>query len=679
MAYSITTNDGQAIPIADEQLDSGSLSLTVIGRNATNYGQSIATNTLRQLENFASNTPPGATYTPTGQLWYDKGEDTLRVYNGTVWSRVSAVPVSAQDLTLQVTTGTSYFNNTEDKLKVYDGATFRDAVIPGGTVTSAYAGNTAASGDASNYGAKVETIFLTSTEATASIIPVVAIKYVSDSNSGPQGELADSLHDSANATVMAIFSDRAFQVADTDPYHDTLRDSLSFGNGVTPSITKGLNLRKNYTDTTVAQAGTTEWADKANAIYSGATINAADIIHVGSPNWVPTGASVLGNSANSFDDLHVEQAQFGKTATAKAIGFIGNVTLGNASSLIKHVYTEDLTVTGDLNFSGVNDMGTVETATIGALTLTEGTISDVPTASTDIANKLYVDNATTSSSLVAGTVTLGGVTTASQTHYPMFADSTTGNENARVNAAFSFVPSTGVLSTVAWSGTTVTASGIVTGGTLTDGTLSINNGAITSATTGNFSGTVTANSFSGNTTGTTVTATGVVTGGTLTDGTATLSGGALTGATTGNFSGTVTANLFSGTATAARYADLAEVYATDADYAPGTVVMIGGEAEITQTLSRAETEVFGVISTDPAYLMNKDADGLPVALQGRVPVKVVGPVAKGERLISSDIPGVAVGVSEEDFAHQLQAIIGRSLENKTDEAESLVEAVIGIK
>ena len=629
MAYSITTNDGQAIPIADEQLDSGSLSLTVIGRNATNYGQSIATNTLRQLENFASNTPPGATYTPTGQLWYDKGEDTLRVYNGTVWSRVSAVPVSAQDLTLQVTTGTSYFNNTEDKLKVYDGATFRDAVIPGGTVTSAYAGNTAASGDASNYGAKVETIFLTSTEATASVIPVVAIKYVSDSNSGPQGELADSLHDSANATVMAIFSDRAFQVADTDPYHDTLRDSLSFGNGVTPSITKGLNLRKNYTDTTVAQAGTTEWADKANAIYSGATINAADIIHVGSPNWVPTGASVLGNSANVFDDLHVEQAQFGKTATTKAIGFIGDVTLGNASSLIKHVYTEDLTVTGDLNFSGVNDMGTVETATIGALTLTEGTISDVPTASTDIANKLYVDNATTSSSLVAGTVTLGNGTGAS-THYPMFADQLSGNENARVNAAFSFVPSTGVLSTVAWSGTTVTASGTVTGGTLTDGT-------------------------------------------------ATLTGGELTGATTGSFSGTVTANLFSGTATAARYADLAEVYATDADYAPGTVVMIGGEAEITQTLSRAETEVFGVISTDPAYLMNKDADGLPVALQGRVPVKVVGPVAKGERLISSDIPGVAVGVSEEDFAHQLQAIIGRSLENKTDEAESLVEAVIGIK
>ena len=629
MAYSITTNDGQAIPIADEQLDSGSLSLTVIGRNATNYGQSIATNTLRQLENFASNTPPGATYTPTGQLWYDKGEDTLRVYNGTVWSRVSAVPVSAQDLTLQVTTGTSYFNNTEDKLKVYDGATFRDAVIPGGTVTSAYAGNTAASGDASNYGAKVETIFLTSTEATASVIPVVAIKYVSDSNSGPQGELADSLHDSANATVMAIFSDRAFQVADTDPYHDTLRDSLSFGNGVTPSITKGLNLRKNYTDTTVAQAGTTEWADKANAIYSGATINAADIIHVGSPNWVPTGASVLGNSANVFDDLHVEQAQFGKTATTKAIGFIGDVTLGNASSLIKHVYTEDLTVTGDLNFSGVNDMGTVETATIGALTLTEGTISDVPTASTDIANKLYVDNATTSSSLVAGTVTLSNGA-GSDTHYPMFADELSGNENARVNAAFSFVPSTGVLSTVAWSGTTVTASGTVTGGTLTDGT-------------------------------------------------ATLTGGELTGATTGSFSGTVTANLFSGTATAARYADLAEVYATDADYAPGTVVMIGGEAEITQTLSRAETEVFGVISTDPAYLMNKDADGLPVALQGRVPVKVVGPVAKGERLISSDIPGVAVGVSEEDFAHQLQAIIGRSLENKTDEAESLVEAVIGIK
>ena len=83
---------------------------------------------------------------------------------------------------------------------------------------------------------------------------------------------------------------------------------------------------------------------------------------------------------------------------------------------------------------------------------------------------------------------------------------------------------------------------------------------------------------------------------------------------------------------------MAEIYASDEQYEAGTVVKLGGSAEITQTTNHADTEVFGVISTDPAYLMNKDAEGLPVALTGRVPVKVIGKVRKGERLISSDVP-----------------------------------------
>lgn len=108
MAYSVTTNNGDVITVNDEAKDSSSLSLTVIGRNATNYGQSIFTNTVRQLENFAGNTPPSATYLPTGQLWYDKGENTLRVYNGATWARTSLVPTNATDITEEVVTGTQY-------------------------------------------------------------------------------------------------------------------------------------------------------------------------------------------------------------------------------------------------------------------------------------------------------------------------------------------------------------------------------------------------------------------------------------------------------------------------------------------------------------------------------------------------------------------------------------------
>mgnify|MGYP003316241463 FL=1 len=134
---------------------------------------------------------------------------------------------------------------------------------------------------------------------------------------------------------------------------------------------------------------------------------------------------------------------------------------------------------------------------------------------------------------------------------------------------------------------------------------------------------------------------------------------------------------FIGVASSAKYADMAEIYVPDAEYDAGTVVKIGGEKEITQTLEHADVDVFGVISSNPAYLMNSEANGIPVALAGRVPVKVVGKIAKGERLVSSDVPGVAWGVADEDV--DIKAIIGRSLEDKEDGDEGVIEAVIGVK
>ena len=140
---------------------------------------------------------------------------------------------------------------------------------------------------------------------------------------------------------------------------------------------------------------------------------------------------------------------------------------------------------------------------------------------------------------------------------------------------------------------------------------------------------------------------------------------------------TLTTGVFSGTATQAQYADLAEIYSADSEYEAGTVVKLGGSAEITMTTNHADTDVFGVVSTNPAFLMNKDAEGLPVALTGRVPVKVIGRVAKGERLVSSDVPGVAWALGDDEY--DARAIIGRSLEDKEDGNEGIIEAVIGVK
>jgi len=484
MAYSTTTNDGVTISVADENIDSSTLSVSLIGRNATNYGQSIVENSIKQLENFASSAPPTSTVTPTGQLWYNKTEGTMRVNNGSTWERTSKVPVSATAISSNITAGTAYFNSTTDQLKVYDGSVFRDAVLPGGTVTSEYAGNVSASGNASNYGAKVETLFLKADANTSpSIVPVVAFKYVSDATSGVEGELADSAHGSANATVLAIISPRDFTIDGSDPYYTTLSNSDSIGS----AITAGLNLRQDSTGSSIAQSNVSATANVALALNDGSSnISGSDFIHTGTFNWVP--------------------------ATAVSTSY----TLGNATNRFGNIY-----------------VGTVNCDTLS----------------------------------------------------------------------------------VASSSPTVFGANI-------DGTNA---------------------SFSGD----------VV------------------------VSGNVDATYFNGTATSARYADLAEKYASDEEYEPGTVVKIGGDAEITATTSHADTEVFGVISTDPAYLMNNSIDGLPVALQGRVPVKVVGKVKKGERLVSSDVPGVAWGVAGEDVP--LQAIIGRALHDKDDGEQGTIEAVIGVK
>lgn len=137
---------------------------------------------------------------------------------------------------------------------------------------------------------------------------------------------------------------------------------------------------------------------------------------------------------------------------------------------------------------------------------------------------------------------------------------------------------------------------------------------------------------------------------------------------------------FTGTATSAKYADLAERYHSDQPLSPGTVVMLGGEHEITKTTVAGSTDVFGVISHSPGFILNQDAgddnEWPLVALAGRVTVKVTGAVRKGQRLMSSHIPGVA---QEWDPAKGMLAIIGRSLEDKSSLHMDTVLMVAGVK
>ena len=127
-------------------------------------------------------------------------------------------------------------------------------------------------------------------------------------------------------------------------------------------------------------------------------------------------------------------------------------------------------------------------------------------------------------------------------------------------------------------------------------------------------------------------------------------------------------------ATSAQYADLAENYEADADYPVGTVLIFGGSKEVTVTNEPGDERVAGVVSENPAHLMNAGMPGLPIALRGRVKVRVAGAVVKGDSLITSSTPGVAVSVGRD--RQYAQAVFAKAIETDIEDGEKIITAVI---
>jgi hypothetical protein len=210
----------------------------------------------------------------------------------------------------------------------------------------------------------------------------------------------------------------------------------------------------------------------------------------------------------------------------------------------------------------------------------------------------------------------------------------------------------------------------------------LNSNVSTSATTINGttislggSGTVTAaaGSLTGSVLNPTVTLSSLTTVGTLTG--LTVSGNIVPSSNVSINLGSSTAwfNTFYGSATEAQYADLAENYQADQAYKAGTVVMFGGEEEVTLA-DEDTTAVAGIVSTNPAHLMNGALIGpnvVPVALQGRVPCQVIGPVKKGDLMVSA-----GNGYARASKTPQLGQVIGKALEN-FNESSGIIEVVVG--
>ena len=396
-------------------------------------------------------------------------------------------------------------------------------------------------------------------------------------------------------------------------------------------------------------------------IYTGITLtNSGSPVFAGSA----TNAQLL-DSLDSTDFMRAT-ANTSTTGTVKVLNNTG-LFVGSANVFNVNISSNDARIKSDISTGNL-----IIQANVG------GTTYDVATA-LGSNGTFAVSNAITvgTTAVVTGNITGGNLITAGL--ITVTGNITGGNVlgGANVNAT-------------THTGTTVSVTGNVTGGNL------ITAGLITA--TGNITG--------GNiTTGAQVSATGNITGGNITTGaqvsaTGNISGGNLiavggvTGTTVTTASITKTGtnaignigssinyfNQIFATATTALYADVAERFAADETYLPGTVVELGGPAEITSARRALSDDVFGVISTRAAYLMNggagTDATHPPVAITGRVPVRVIGAIRRGDRLVAAGDGLARAAAPGEATAFNT---IGRALGQKTDPGNGVIEAIVTIK
>jgi hypothetical protein len=347
-------------------------------------------------------------------------------------------------------------------------------------------------------------------------------------------------------------------------------------------------------------------------------------------------------AAGSNQIANVDTTGLSFDASTNLLSVLGNITSGG-NIAAGNMTTAALTATGAVLFSG-------------SITFTSASFTRSATTQN------WVDNAMTS-----GSWTVGG---ASQTGAINLGRSTRTQIVAIANG-ITAAANTKTIG-IGENGAAASTTTISIGPGLGNGTVTF--GSNTTVNISNTSGT--ALSVAGNITGGNISTAGIVTvnsGGAATaivNGAANLSGNI--GSATGYF------NRVFAQATTALYADLAEMYTTDAEYTPGTVMIFGGNQEVTINSESHDYRVAGVVSTNPAHIMNSGLQGeftVAVALAGRVPVSVIGNITAGDRVVTSNRTGVAEAL---DMAkYQPGVIIGKALQSHSGNGVGVIEVVVG--
>ena len=531
-----------------------------------------------------------------------------------------------------------------------------------------------------------------------------------------------------NVTIFGNLTVSGTQLAQTS--QNSSSPILQIHYSATPLVTddaKDIGLEWQYYEG-AERKGFLGWQNSSGSlVYLDDITDSANIITAGTPGNVQFGSLLLSNTTSSTSNVTGALKVSGGASVAGNLYVAGNVVstfanIGNLAVTGYHV--------GDMNFAGADtiyingspvqtaaqafDGGTIGLATIfNDTTQSTSAVTGAVTVKGGIgaAGNIWAGNLQAN---IGGNVRAnvqGNIFTAAQPYITSLGTLTGLSVQGQINSR-NIIPETNLTYTIGSSTSTryskiwafdtdfsgaMTLAGILT----TTANIAINTGTAAAVTTTTavgelFNTTATTVMIGGdavtqfrNNTKATSTTTGAVQ---VTGGISVATGNLYIGGSGGTAivhtgdiipSSNLTANLgsptawyntFYGVSTQAKYADLAENYVADDNYEIGTVVVFGGDAEITVTNEFADHRVAGVISANPAYLMNAAVSGLPVALRGRVLVRVSGPVAKGDLLVTSTTPGYARSVgSDTGFGVR---IFAKSLEVNTNNGTNIIEAVI---
>ena len=400
-------------------------------------------------------------------------------------------------------------------------------------------------------------------------------------------------------------------------------------------------------------------------------VNTADTMSIRGQQNAANGWIVFGNVDTTSK---LGRAGSGPLSYTGAFSATANITGGNL--LTGGLISATSTVTGT-SFIGAVASSTTVSATgniTGGNILTGGLISAASTITgtshlgsvVSVTANVAGGNITTGGNVVATGNVSGGNVAATTNIYSFSTMQAVGNITGGNILTGGLISAASTITGTSHLGSVVSVSGTITGSSHLGSVVSVS-GTITGAS---LAGTITTASQ------TNITAVGTLTS--LNSGAISSSGNVTAAGHVGtiytnsiiNTGANATGNIGSSTlyfntafvkATSAQYADLAEMYVADNPYQPGTVLEFGGDQEVTITTRSHSTAVAGIVSTNPSYLMNSCLEGehvVAVALTGRVPCQVLGPVKKGDVLVSSNLPGVAQRIGTD---WQPGVVVGKSM------------------